>query len=770
MAGNMDPNEIQGVSDAMEELRKGSTLSAESLTKLGGNSTSAYKALEGYTKSLLGATGAIGGMAKSVAQGEGNFASLGATIVGLTSVVGKLAGAIPIIGGAAKALAEGVGDAAKFVLDQLDIMSKNYQTLGDASAGAADGVDGLMRQFNQMGNYSLPAFTKAVKANSVGLAALAGTAAMGAEELSNVAGAMTTGDIARRFLKLGMSLDGVGDAAAGFVATNAQLGLLQGATTDELITKTQNYIEEVDKIARITGQSRKSQEEEAQKTLINVRFRAKLADMAARGQAKEALQLKQTAEGLGGAVGESFRAWATGIPGSKDAARTNILFQDALRQNAEAVKAGKQSQDAINDIMVAGAAGAEQFNTTLQFTDGIMGSGAKQALDYQQQVRANMAKGMTQTQAATAAQNAQKEAAGALTEDFVDANLAVANSSKNLQSLGFSLAKAAVPAVKLFAEVLDEATTWMNKRFGLGGTVPVRPSFRSDKEDKDRDAGAAGSSKNAETALKFFKSMGWTKEQAAGIVGNLQEESGKNLNTRAEGDGKEAKGIAQWHPDRQAKFQEIMGKQVMDATLEEQLKFVDWELKNSHKVAGDKLKNAKSAAQAAAIVDNDYEKSSGKARAQRMANANALAKLESEQADKEAKSVITEKAKEVSAPKEPEKKKPEVVAPKEPEKKKPEVVAPKEPDNKKPTVVSASNDAKRATLTGPLDRHQTTVAKIDPVIAAGKPTQVQADQHANKTYADVDPKILARLLTQQNALTEANTREIKKGNKQARAK
>jgi len=86
--------------------------------------------------------------------------------------------------------------------------------------------------------------------------------------------------------------------------------------------------------------------------------------------------------------------------------------------------------------------------------------------------------------------------------------------------------------------------------------------------------------------------MGWTKEQAAGIVGNLQEESGKNLDTKAVGDGRKAKGIAQWHPDRQAKFQEIMGKQVMDATLEEQLKFVDWELKNSHKVAGDKLKNA----------------------------------------------------------------------------------------------------------------------------------------------------------------------------------
>jgi hypothetical protein len=34
MAGNMDPNEIEGVAEAMEELRKGSNLSAESLTKI----------------------------------------------------------------------------------------------------------------------------------------------------------------------------------------------------------------------------------------------------------------------------------------------------------------------------------------------------------------------------------------------------------------------------------------------------------------------------------------------------------------------------------------------------------------------------------------------------------------------------------------------------------------------------------------------------------------------------------------------------------------
>ena len=214
----MDEKELQAVAEALNQLRDGGTVSAETLAKLGGTAQSANKALEGYTKKILGAASSIGGMAKQVADGEGSFKSLSGAFSGLTSVVGKLAGALPIIGGSAKALAEGVGEAAKFVLEQLDVMAKNYQTLGDASATAADGVDGLMRQFAQAGNYSLPAFTKAVKANTEGLAALGGNAAMGAEQLSKVAGVLTTKDTARQFLKLGIGLDAVGDTTAKYLS------------------------------------------------------------------------------------------------------------------------------------------------------------------------------------------------------------------------------------------------------------------------------------------------------------------------------------------------------------------------------------------------------------------------------------------------------------------------------------------------------------------------------------------------------------------------
>ena len=155
--------------------------------------------------------------------------------------------------------------------------------------------------------------------------------------------------------------------------------------------------------------------------------------------------------------------------------------------------------------------------------------------------------------------------------------------------------------------------------------VPVKP-----EQDATKVSGAmptTGVVSKSETgrpeeAQAFFESKGWTKEQAAGIVGNLFVESG--LKTDAIGDGGKAYGIAQWHPDRQAKFQEIYGKSIRQSTFNEQLQFVDWELNNTEKRAGGLLRSAASAEDAAAIVDQYYERSSGAARQQRIANASSI--------------------------------------------------------------------------------------------------------------------------------------------------
>ncbi len=135
------------------------------------------------------------------------------------------------------------------------------------------------------------------------------------------------------------------------------------------------------------------------------------------------------------------------------------------------------------------------------------------------------------------------------------------------------------------------------------------------------DAGGKG---RAKRALEYFVRKGLTPAQAAGIVGNLQAESGQSLKIDAVGDGGKAIGIAQWHPDRRRHFERWKGKPFGKSTFQDQLDFIWWELNNTERNAMAKLRRAKSAEEAAAIVDQYYERSSGQHRQKRIQLAAAL--------------------------------------------------------------------------------------------------------------------------------------------------
>lgn len=119
--------------------------------------------------------------------------------------------------------------------------------------------------------------------------------------------------------------------------------------------------------------------------------------------------------------------------------------------------------------------------------------------------------------------------------------------------------------------------------------------------------GAYNPSGTSNEVMDKLMGLGWTRDQAAGIAANLKKES--EFKPTAVGDGGKAYGIAQWHPDRQAEFKKKFGKDIQGSTLDEQLAFVDYELREGkEKAAGDKLKNATSAANAGAIVSKYYER------------------------------------------------------------------------------------------------------------------------------------------------------------------
>jgi hypothetical protein len=100
---------------------------------------------------------------------------------------------------------------------------------------------------------------------------------------------------------------------------------------------------------------------------------------------------------------------------------------------------------------------------------------------------------------------------------------------------------------------------------------------------------------NAKLAFDYFVSQGLTPVQAAGIVGNLQGESGQGLNTNTinPGDGRDGSdsiGIAQWNSSRaQALRNYAASKGTPHTDLNTQLEFLHSELKGPEKAAYDKL-------------------------------------------------------------------------------------------------------------------------------------------------------------------------------------
>ena len=189
-----------------------------------------------------------------------------------------------------------------------------------------------------------------------------------------------------------------------------------------------------------------------------------------------------------------------------------------------------------------------------------------------------------------------------------------------------------LPSIARANDTTIDGIMWQNPQFSSASDIQPGSRIRlpgsrmaSTASGAGPAPGPGGSAGNAKIAMDYFTQKGWSLEQAAGIVANLQAESGQNLNPSALGDNGQAYGIGQWVGPRQRLFATKMGRPLQGSNLQDQLDFIQWELTNSEAKAGRALKGAQTAADAAAIVDQYYERSNGQARQKRMAMANALA-------------------------------------------------------------------------------------------------------------------------------------------------
>ena len=117
--------------------------------------------------------------------------------------------------------------------------------------------------------------------------------------------------------------------------------------------------------------------------------------------------------------------------------------------------------------------------------------------------------------------------------------------------------------------------------------------------------GAEPGSATGQEVIAGLEKRGLSHEDSIAVTANLQAESGSGFNPRAHNAGHV--GIAQWDSTRQAHFRSLYGIDVQDATRDQQLDFVVWELRNTHKAAYDAMQRATTLDEKTAAIDRHYE-------------------------------------------------------------------------------------------------------------------------------------------------------------------
>ncbi len=159
-----------------------------------------------------------------------------------------------------------------------------------------------------------------------------------------------------------------------------------------------------------------------------------------------------------------------------------------------------------------------------------------------------------------------------------------------------------------------------NRQYGKSN----QSTFKSNSKSGSKQIPKTQEEKAKYLLGRLQNELNLTKEQAAGIVGNIYVES--KFNPTAKGDkGKVAHGIAQWHPARRK------GINILGMTFEQQVDYLIQELQTeatwNHYGGLNGLRKLTNARDAAAYVDKYFERSSGQARTDRQNYADTVSKL-----------------------------------------------------------------------------------------------------------------------------------------------
>lgn len=323
------------------------------------------------TKEVKKSTDALGNFSSALTKGIGGaFSALGSVLMGATGLVtnfgnslanantiGELVEAVPIF-----------GSMLGKVTGYFDQSLSTFQQLSQVGAGFGNDMMAMRGAAAEAG-LSLDMFAETIGNNSQQMGLLGGTTSEGAKRFGRLTRTLRQQEAG--LTRLGMTQQDVNEGFADYVEMMAASGQLRGRSDRELTAGAANYLTEIDKLARVTGKSRKELQDE-----MNQRMQAANFNIMASRLSGEALQnftnnTQFTSDMMGSEFADALTDMADGVSQSP--------FAQVLESNVPGLKA-------LAEANATGAISQAEYQQRLQalmpeitkFADGMGEAGSTQ--------------------------------------------------------------------------------------------------------------------------------------------------------------------------------------------------------------------------------------------------------------------------------------------------------------------------------------------------------------------------------------------------------
>jgi len=250
--------ERQKTTNDLNKAQKDQVKSYESLQEEIDNSTNA---LQDFRSGLGGLAGAFGSLVKGVGSLVSGAYSLTESFMLGGDRISDFFGGLPVFGTVSKALEENIN---------------TYRSISTVGASFGNSLQD-MRLSAARARISLEGFQSLVSNNAETLAIFGSNVSSGAREFSQFAGDFRESAVGERFLGMGYTIESLNDRLAGYLELEARRGRLENMSRDQLIAGSENYLETIEELSKITGMQR----DEAEQNILAQQQDARLRRMEA---------------------------------------------------------------------------------------------------------------------------------------------------------------------------------------------------------------------------------------------------------------------------------------------------------------------------------------------------------------------------------------------------------------------------------------------------------------------------------------------------------